>query len=72
MENYYSGILVGKEVEIMWRKKCNIETNENICPICGETTAEDLPVEVYWCSHCKTPILQVVNQSDIGACRLRR
>lgn len=35
----------------MWCKNCNIETNEDICPICGEFTIEDIPVEVYWCDN---------------------
>lgn len=52
----------------MWCKNCNIETNEKICPICGRETVEDLPVEVYWCKHCKTPIIQTVNQADRGIC----
>ena len=43
------------------QRSLETHSNENICPICGETTAEDLPVEVYWHSHCKTPILQVIN-----------
>lgn len=54
----------------MWCKNCNIETNEKICPICGEESVEDLPVEVYWCSHCKTPVIQTVNQVNIGICPL--
>lgn len=52
----------------MWCKTCNIETNEKVCPICGSETVEDLPVEVYWCNHCKTPIIQTVNQADKGIC----
>lgn len=52
----------------MWCKTCNIETNENVCPICGSETVEDLPVEVYWCKHCKTPIIQAVTQADKGIC----
>ena len=54
----------------MWCKKCNIETNESVCPVCGSETIEDTPVEVYWCKHCKTPIIQFVNQMDKGACPL--
>lgn len=54
----------------MWCKKCNIETNEDICPICGEKSVEDIPAEVYWCSHCKTPVIQTVNQPDVGTCPL--
>lgn len=52
----------------MWCKNCNIETNEDICPICGEVTVEDIPVEVYWCDNCKTPVVQNVNQADRGIC----
>ena len=29
----------------MWCKNCNIETNEEVCPVCGEMTVEDLPIE---------------------------
>ena len=41
----------------MWCKHCNIETNEDICPICGHETTEDLPVEIFWCKECKIPII---------------
>ena len=56
----------------MWCKNCNIETNEDICPICGETTVEDLPIEIYWCKHCNTPIIQFTNQADKGTCPICR
>lgn len=46
----------------MWCKNCNIETNATLCPICGETTVEDLPIEIRWCEHCKTPIINEQNQ----------
>lgn len=54
----------------MWCKTCNIETNDTICPICGAVTVEDIPTEIYWCSHCQTPIIQKENQSDKGICSL--
>ena len=54
----------------MWCKNCNIETNENICPVCGCETLEDTPVEIYWCHACKTPVIQTVNQADKGMCSL--
>ena len=47
----------------MWCKNCNIETNEEKCPICGEETVEDYPTEVYWCEKCKVPVMQAVNQA---------
>ena len=48
----------------MWCKTCNIETNEELCPVCGSMTIEDLPTEVYWCAHCEVPIIQVATQAD--------
>ena len=54
----------------MWCKTCNIETNDDVCPICGTNTVEDIPTEVYWCSHCCTPIIQEENQADKGICPL--
>lgn len=50
----------------MWCKSCNIETNEKVCPVCGSETVEDVPVEIYWCTHCLTPIIQTTNQADKG------
>lgn len=52
----------------MWCKNCNIETNEENCPVCGSVTIEDLPTKIYWCKNCKTPVIQTINQSDEGIC----
>ena len=52
----------------MWCKKCNIETNANTCPVCGEQTVEDIPVEIYWCKHCHTPVIQSLTQANKGFC----
>lgn len=52
----------------MWCRNCNIETNTKCCPICGKNTVEDHPVEIFWCKHCKTPVIQVINQPDKGIC----
>lgn len=54
----------------MWCKNCNIETNDEICPICGSKTVEDIPVEVYWCLECKVPIINTTTQADKGSCPL--
>lgn len=51
-----------------WCTRCNINTNEEICPICGDTTAEDKPVVIYWCKHCQIPVINEVNQADKGIC----
>ena len=52
----------------MWCKNCNIETNEENCPVCGSVTIEDLPTKIYWCKNCKTPVIQTINQPDEGIC----
>lgn len=52
----------------MWCRNCNIESNDAICPICGEGTVEDIPVQIYWCKHCNIPIIQNINQADKGIC----
>ena len=52
----------------MWCKNCNIETNEKICPLCGESTVEDYPVEVCWCRNCMIPLINISIQSDKGIC----
>ena len=56
----------------MWCKKCNIETDEPICPICGSETVEDLPTDVFWCSTCHTPVIQNNRQADRGICPVCR
>ena len=52
----------------MWCKNCNIETNDSICPVCGAETAEDLPIEVFWCDSCNIPLVHTANQIDKGIC----
>lgn len=52
----------------MWCKVCNIETNEETCPVCGNHTAEDIPVEIHWCRNCNIPIIYSINQADRGIC----
>lgn len=54
----------------MWCKKCNHETKEKICDICGSKTEEDIPHEIYWCEHCKTPLIKAVNDADKACCPL--
>lgn len=52
----------------MWCSKCNIETKNSVCPLCGEKTTEDLPVEIYWCDDCRTPIIRTSTQADKSTC----
>lgn len=52
----------------MWCKQCNFETNENACPVCGSETADDLPVEIYWCKECSVPVIHLSTAADKGTC----
>ncbi len=52
----------------MWCTNCNRETNEKICELCGEPTEQDIPVMVYWCKNCKTPIIKEINRIDSDIC----
>ncbi len=54
----------------MWCKSCNRETNQEICELCGQITEEDIPVMIYWCKNCKTPIIREANRIDIEVCPL--
>lgn len=42
----------------MWCKKCEKETPEKKCSICGSTTTTEAPFGIYWCNNCKTPIIK--------------
>ena len=52
----------------MWCRKCNMETNEKVCPVCGTETVDDLPTQVYWCKECQAPIIYNTNAADKGVC----
>lgn len=69
--DFYKHSLIEHKAEVggrVWCRNCNIETNEATCPVCGADTVEDLPIEIYWCRQCGTPIIQVANQVDKGIC----
>ncbi len=48
----------------MWCRPCNIETNQNECPRCGNKTEAEVPVQVNWCPHCQIPLIQEVNSKE--------
>lgn len=41
----------------MWCESCKHETSENKCELCGKETVPVIPVRVFWCEHCKTPVI---------------
>lgn len=52
----------------MWCKKCNRETEEKICEICGSVTEEDIPENIYWCENCNSPLIKKENGVDKLIC----
>lgn len=54
----------------MWCKNCNRETVENQCELCSVNTEENVPVLVYWCGNCKTPVIKQSNKVDKNICPL--
>ena len=55
-----------KQVEVaMYCIKCNRFTDSNTCPECGRETTEEAPHTVYWCSHCKIPLVRASAKHQI-------
>lgn len=52
----------------MWCKSCNRETEQQKCELCGNLTETDIPIEIYWCDHCKVPIIKYANSIDKSVC----
>ena len=46
----------------MWCKKCNREAFDEVCDLCGSTTEQDIPTEIYWCKECRNPIIKIANE----------
>lgn len=41
----------------MWCKNCKKIVYSNICDTCGQQAVEESPVELFWCSNCRIPII---------------
>ena len=54
----------------MWCKDCGRETENEKCELCGCSTEQDIPVEIFWCDECKTPIIRLTNNIDKNICTL--
>lgn len=52
----------------MWCKTCKRETNDEMCELCNKPTEQDIPLEVYWCSECRVPIIKYANEIDRRTC----
>ena len=54
----------------MWCKNCNKEIFSKKCDVCGSTALEHAPFDIYWCDHCKTPVIKQANAPDRAMCPL--
>lgn len=52
----------------MWCENCNRETPLDTCEICGKSTISEIPQKIFWCSHCKSPVIKAVNSTDSDIC----
>jgi len=52
----------------VWCKSCQRETVKENCELCGLKTEQEVPLEVYWCADCKTPIIKYANDIDKDVC----
>jgi phosphoadenosine phosphosulfate reductase len=52
----------------LWCKKCNREAFDEVCDLCGGATEQDIPIEIYWCKGCKTPIIKLANELNKTTC----
>lgn len=52
----------------MWCKKCNREAFDEVCDLCGTTTEQDIPTEIYWCKECRTPIIKLADELGKKTC----
>lgn len=61
-------MIIKKKELLVWCKKCRRETNNEKCELCGRSTEQDIPLEIYWCSNCKSPIIKYANDIDKDEC----
>jgi len=54
----------------LWCKECSRETENEKCELCNRATEQDIPVEIFWCEECKTPIIRLANEIDKSICTL--
>ena len=54
----------------MWCKDCSQETNNAKCELCGRITEQEIPIEIYWCDECKTPIIRAANNIEKSICTI--
>jgi phosphoadenosine phosphosulfate reductase len=52
----------------MWCKECNRETNNEKCELCGAVAEQNIPLEIYWCDGCKSPVIKYANDIDKDVC----
>ena len=54
----------------MWCRICSRVTENEKCELCKGVTESDIPVEIFWCDVCKTPIIKLTSNIDKTICTL--
>lgn len=49
-----------------WCNTCQKIVYSEVCDQCGAKTQEDVPVEIFWCNHCRVPILLEADKDISG------
>lgn len=52
----------------MWCDKCQKETPHTECEICGSKTEPCPPQEIFWCDHCKSPVIRYITDNSSLVC----
>ena len=47
-----------------------MEVSVERCPICGATTEEDIPAEIFWCDICDLPVITPLSSDNRNICPL--
>ena len=47
-----------------------MEVSGERCPICGATTEEDIPAEIFWCDICDLPVIIPLSSDNKNICPL--
>jgi phosphoadenosine phosphosulfate reductase len=54
----------------VWCQDCRRETENEKCELCGHVAEQDIPIEIFWCDECKTPIIRLANSIDKNNCSI--
>lgn len=60
--------LLAERYLLMCSKISNQLTKTKYSEVCDDVTNSDIPIEIFWCSDCKVPIIKYANDIDKNLC----